>query len=72
MLNFVNEKEEKNLIEEFHVGECGGNHYWKATVNNIMRIGLYWPTIFSNTHKEVSSCHKCQIFEGRRNLFQCP
>ena len=34
-----------------------------------MREGFYWPTIFSDTHKEVASCHKFQIFEGRRNLF---
>ena len=37
LLNYVNEQEEKKLIEEFHAGECGGHNYCKATVNNIMR-----------------------------------
>ena len=59
LLNCVNEPEEKNLIEEFHVGECGVHHYWKATMNKIMRVGFYWTIIFSDTHKEVSSYHKC-------------
>ena len=37
-----------------------------------MREGFYWPTIFSDTHKEVTSSHKCQIFEGRRKLLPLP
>ena len=24
--------------------------------------------MFSNIHKEISPCHKCQIFEGKREL----
>jgi hypothetical protein len=24
--------------------------------------------MFSDIHKEITSCHKCQIFEGKRNL----
>ena len=53
-------------------GECGGNHYWKATVNKIMRAGFYRPTIFFDTHNKVASCHKCNIFKGRRKLFPLP
>ena len=72
MLNCVDEQEEKGLIEEFHAGECGGHHYWKSTIIKIMRGGFYCPTIFSNTHKKVVSCQKCQIFEGRRKLLPLP
>ena len=32
LLNCVDKKEAKILIEKFHAGECGGNHYWKATI----------------------------------------
>ena len=31
-LNCVEKHEAKKLIDEFHVGECGGNLYWKTTV----------------------------------------
>ena len=41
-------------------------------MNKIMREGFYLSTIFFDTHKEVASCHKYQIFEGRRKLFQLP
>ena len=72
LLNCVGEKEAKRLIEEFHAGECGGHHYWKAIVRKIMRAWFYWPTIFSDAHKKVASCHKCQIFEGRRKMIPLP
>ena len=62
LLNCVDEQEEKRIIEEFHVGECGGHHYWKETVNKVMRVGFYWPTIFLDTHKKVAARHKCHIF----------
>ena len=71
LLNCVNE-EAKKLIQEFHVGECGGHYYWKDSVNKIMREGFYWTTIFFDTHKEVVACHKCHIFEGRRKLLPFP
>ena len=38
----------------------------------VMRAGFYWPTIFFDTHKKFAPCHKCQIFEGRRNLLPFP
>ena len=30
------------------------------------------PTIFFDTRKEIVACHKCHIFEGRRNIFPLP
>ena len=49
------EYEAKKISKEFHEGDCGGHHYWKATVNKILRDGFYWPTMFSDLHKEISS-----------------
>ena len=40
LLNYVNEQEEKNMIEEFNGGGCGGHHYWKDNVKNITREGF--------------------------------
>ena len=40
LLNCVDEQEEKRLIEEFHTEKCRGHHYWKDTVNKIMREGF--------------------------------
>ena len=41
LLNCMDKHKEKKLIEEFHARECGGYHYWKTTLNKIMRVGFY-------------------------------
>eukprot|EP00253_Pinus_taeda_P011266 PITA_11266 len=52
--------------------DCGGHLYWKSTVDKILRAGYYWPTIFSDIKKFSTSCHKCQVFEGKRKLLPLP
>lgn len=66
------EEESKKVIKEFHKGDYGGHHYWKATINKILRAGFYWPTIFSDTYREVASCHECQIFDGKKKMRPLP
>eukprot|EP00253_Pinus_taeda_P004921 PITA_04921 len=34
--------------------------------------GFYWPTLFTDVKKYVTSCHKCQIFEGKKKLLPLP
>lgn len=38
----------------------------------ILRSGHYWPTLFPDTQNLVMSCHKCQIFDGKRKLLPLP
>jgi hypothetical protein len=66
------EDEIKHAIKEFHKGDYGGNHYWKTIVHNILRVGFYWPNIFSDVYKEVSICHEYHIFDGKRKLLPFP
>jgi hypothetical protein len=72
LLNCLLEDEAKRAIQEFHRGECERNQYWKTTAHNILRDGYYWPTIFVDIYKEVSSFHECQIFDERRKLQPLP
>ena len=72
LLNCVVEDEAKKLMADFHTGSCGGHHYWKATVNKILRAGFYWPSMFSDVQKEVVAYHQCQIFEGKGKLQPLP
>lgn len=60
------------VMQEFHEGDCGGHLYRKSTANKIFRAGFYWPTLFLDIHKMVTSCHKCQIFEGKIKLLPLP
>ena len=71
MLNCLLENEAQQTVKELHQGVCGGHHKWKVNVNKIMRAG-YWPTIFSDVYKEVTTCHECQIFYGKRKLMPLP
>jgi len=46
--------------------------YWKTTSDKFLRVVFYWPTLFAGVKKNVTSCHKCQIFEGKRKLLPLP
>ena len=71
-LNCLLEDEAQQIMEEFHIGDCGGHHSWKVTMNMIFRAGFYWPTLFSDVYKETAKCHHCQVFEGKRKLVPLP
>jgi len=72
LLSYLLEEEVENTIKEFHKGDYGGHHYWKTTMHKILRAGFYWPRIFYDVYKEVSRCHECQIFDGKRKLHPLP
>ena len=72
LLNFLLENEAKQTMKKFHKGDCGGNHSWKVTANKILRDGFYWPSILSDSYKESTTCHQCQIFDGKRKVVSLP
>eukprot|EP00253_Pinus_taeda_P031446 PITA_31446 len=59
-------------MSDFHKGESGGNLFWNTMANKILREGYYWPTLFADVYKTVTSSHECQIFQGRRKLQPLP
>ena len=56
LLNFLTEEETEGIIIEFHKGVCGGHHAWIATAYKILRVGYYWPSLFSYVHGLVRAC----------------
>ena len=72
LLNCLIVNETNNVMKEFHAGDCGGHLYWKSTADKILRAGFYWPSLFADVKKFSISCHKCQIFEGKRKLLPLP
>ena len=72
LLNCLLEEEAKKKIKELHSEDSGGHPYWKTTAHKILRVGFYWPTFFVDTYKQVSTCHECQVFEGKRKLQPLP
>eukprot|EP00253_Pinus_taeda_P002233 PITA_02233 len=59
LLNCLVEDEVKQVMEDFHKGDCGSHLLRKTTTNRILRAGYYWLTLFANVYKVVKSCHKC-------------
>eukprot|EP00253_Pinus_taeda_P012779 PITA_12779 len=72
LLNCLVEEEAKQVMEDFHKGDCGRYLFWKTTANKIFRARYYWLTLFADVYKTVKSYHKCQIFEGRQKLQPLP
>eukprot|EP00253_Pinus_taeda_P022623 PITA_22623 len=72
LLNCLVDEEAKQVMDDFHKGDCGGHLFWKTTTNKILRAGYYWPTLFADVYKTIASCHECQIFQGRRKLQPLP
>jgi len=72
LLRYLLKDEVDKVMQKFHEGDYGGHLYWKTTANKILRAGYYWPTLFPDIHNMVISCHKCQIFDGKRKLLYLP
>ncbi|RDY06995.1 Retrovirus-related Pol polyprotein from transposon 17.6, partial [Mucuna pruriens] len=50
-----------NSVLQFCHSTPGGGHYGLIrTARKVLDYGLYWPTIFRDAHKFVSTCEKCQ------------
>jgi len=50
------EEETEGIKDEFHKGICGGHHAWRATIYKILRVGYYWPKLFSEVNAKVRFC----------------
>jgi len=72
LLKCLTKDQTNSVMREFHAGDCGGHLYWKSTADKILRASYYWPSLFTNVKKFTASCHKCQIFEGKRKLLPLP
>ena len=72
LLNCLVEEEAKQVMEDFHKGDCGAHLFQKKTTNKILRARYYWLTLFADVFKTVKSCHNYQIFEGKQKLQPLP
>ena len=63
LLDCLLENEAQHTMKEFHQGFCGGHHSWKVIANRILRAGFYWPSMFYDVYKEITTYHQCYIFE---------
>ena len=72
LLKCLDEDESQRVMTEMHKGACGGHLYWKSTTNKILRVGYYWPTLFTDVYQKVRTCLECQKFVGKEKLHSLP
>eukprot|EP00253_Pinus_taeda_P033692 PITA_33692 len=65
-------KEAEKVLNDCHLGACGGHQSGYATVQKILRAGYFWPTIFKDCVTAVRSCHACQIFDSKTRRTPTP
>jgi hypothetical protein len=58
----VMEAEHPLILAEAREGIAGGNYAGKATVQKVLRAGLWWPTLHRDAKEYARACDVCQIF----------
>ena len=56
----VPEHEQGQILQKCHSEAYGGHHAGDRTAHKVLQYGFYWPTLFKDAHKFVSSCDECQ------------
>ena len=52
-------EEAEKVMNDYHLGVCGGHLSSYATAQKILQAGYFWPTIFKDCIIAVRSCHAC-------------
>jgi hypothetical protein len=65
LLCFLTECEIEGIINEFYEGVYGGQHGWREMAYKILRVGYYFPNLFTDVNVRFRSCNSCQLFFGK-------
>jgi hypothetical protein len=55
-------------MTDFHDSLCGGHHFWRTVAYNILKVGYFWPSLFTDVCENIRACVKCQKFFGKQQL----
>jgi hypothetical protein len=58
-------EEVENVLNDCHLGTCGGHLSGMATTQKILRTGYFWPSIFKDYIEAVKKCPPCQVFNKK-------
>ena len=56
----VPEDEMHSILDHCHTLPCGGHFGGQITAAKVLQSGFYWPSLFKDAHRFVSTCDKCQ------------
>jgi hypothetical protein len=58
-------EEVERVLNDFHLGTCGGHLSGMATAQKILRAGYFWPSIFKDCIEAIKKFTPCQIFNKK-------
>lgn len=56
----VMDEERLDVLKVCHDSEYGGHFSGDRTTLKVLQFGLYWPTLFKDSHYIVHECDRCQ------------
>ena len=56
----VPEDEMHSILNHCHTLPCGGHFGGQRTAAKVLQLGFYWPSLFKDAHRFVSTRDKCQ------------
>ena len=56
----IPEHEQEEVLRKCHNNGYGGHHAGERTAHKVLQSGFYWPTLFKDAKRFVSSCDECQ------------
>ena len=65
-------EEAKLIMNDFHLGACGGHLSGLATAQKILRTRYFWPMIFKDCITTIKKCHPYQIFSRKMRAHLSP
>jgi hypothetical protein len=60
------------VLNDCHIGACGGHLSGLETTQKILRAGYFWPTLIKDCIESVKKCHPCQIFSRKMRAHPAP
>ena len=60
MRRCVLDHEQDEILIKCHNSGYGGHHVGDRTAHKVLQSGFYWPTLFKDSKRFVSSCYECQ------------
>ena len=56
----IPEHEQEDILRKCHNSPYGGHDAIERTTHKVLRSGFYWPTLYKDAKKFISTCDECQ------------
>jgi hypothetical protein len=57
--------EAEHILNDCHLGACGGHLFGMATAQKILLANYFWPSIFKDCIEVFKKCPPCQVFNNK-------